>query len=109
MKKYCSSYYIDMGKERNMSTLDDFEKQLIWNKGVVVPGWDPNRFRKDSQGALIAWSEYGMQSEHGWEIDHIYPESKGGSDRIANLQPLHWKNNRAKSDSIGNWKPAKFW
>ncbi|HIP78015.1 MAG TPA: HNH endonuclease, partial [Kiloniellaceae bacterium] len=39
------------------------------------------------------------QSKFGWEIDHIRPVSKGGSDRLDNLQPLYWENNRRKGDT----------
>lgn len=76
------------------------EKSQVWNKGTIVVGFDPNVLRKDSCSAWIKWADYGnINSQYGWEIDHIYPVSLGGNDGIVNLQPLHWQNNRAKSDS----------
>ena len=39
----------------------------------------------------------------GWEIDHIKPVSKGGTDNLSNLQPLYWENNRSKGDKL-DWK-----
>lgn len=77
--------------------------QQVWNKGIVVVGKDPNQVRKDSCGAYISRNMYGdtsNQNNNGWEIDHINPESNGGTDDISNLQPLQWFNNRAKSNGL---------
>jgi len=71
--------------------------QVVWNKGRIVSGYDPSKYRKDICSALIARSRYGdRNSKNGWEIDHIDPN---GSDNLDNLQPLQWENNVAKSDS----------
>ena len=70
--------------------------QDVWEKGIVVLGNDPKKWRKDQCGAWISRSQYGNRdSQYGWEIDHISP---GGEDILSNLRPLQWQNNVAKSN-----------
>ena len=80
-------------------------KTKVWSKGTKVPNYDPAKYRKDACGAWISWDRYDdTHSPYGWQIDHIYPESKlqlrrfdpKSIDDINNLRPLHWRNNASK-------------
>ena len=79
-------------------------KLAVWRKGTIIPPsngntWDGNAWRFDSYGSVMKYSEHGNRdSVYGWEIDHIKPVAKGGSDELSNLQPLNWKSNAAKGD-----------
>ena len=87
----------------------DSKIDILWSELSVVSKktWsnsqfelDPSEFRFDDLGAIIKRSEQGTKSEFGWNVDHIFPRSKGGDDNIKNLQLLHWKNNEAKGDDF---------
>ncbi len=69
----------------------------VWEKGSIVSDNNPDEWRKDQCGAWIGFKFYGNRnSQYGWEIDHINPESGGGSNNLANLRPLQWENNANK-------------
>lgn len=76
-------------------------KRMVWAKASPVAFHDPALVRRDACGALIAYGHYGITTSNmGWEIDHIKPVSRGGRTELSNLQPLHWRNNRSKGDSM---------
>lgn len=61
-----------------MSSFSDDMIKAVWRKGKSVKGRNPNWFRKDKYDSWMQFSQYGnRQDEHGCEIDHIHPESKG--------------------------------
>ncbi len=71
--------------------------QEVWDKAKKVRGKNPNLYRKDACGNVIYRHSYGKQSPMAWEMDHIVPKAKGGTNKTSNLQPLQWQANRTKS------------
>lgn len=69
----------------------------VWNKMPNVKGKDEN-YKRDPYGNVLYKHSYGKDTKMGWNIDHIKPKSKGGSDCLVNLQALQTSKNK----SLGN-------
>ena len=83
-----------------MANFSEQQINQVFEKGIVSDKFDSKLYRLDVCGALIQRSKYGDRTHNrGWEIDHIKPASKGGTDDISNLQPLQWQNNANKADN----------
>ncbi|MBN4084419.1 HNH endonuclease [Mycoplasma sp. CSL10166] len=55
----------------------------------------------DFTGREIKKGSYNQpNSKYGWDIDHIYPKSKGGTDKLENLIPVHNLTNDEKGDKF---------
>jgi 5-methylcytosine-specific restriction endonuclease McrA len=91
-----SSYY------ENKGNVD-----AVWQTAGKRTGLNPATHRADASGAVIQRALYGKTGDGSWEIDHIKPQSKGGSDHIHNLQALNTHANRAFGNSE-NEKPRRM-
>ena len=85
----------------------------IWEKGLKVDKYNPDFVRKDACGAWIIRESYNDRtSSFGWEVDHIYTESKLKSmevpqdkiDNLINLRPLNWRNNDSKGSDYPHYQ-----
>ncbi len=73
-----------------------------WLKAQKHPNYPDGRVRIDAYGSIMVASEYGKQTDYGWEIDHELPQNgfSALSNLFVNQRALHWRNNRAKGDKI---------
>jgi hypothetical protein len=78
--------------------------EAVWGKGHPDPPHAFTTRRRDMCGASMQRYAHGTETLDGWEIDHIEPVSRGGTDDLENLQPLQWENNRHKSDNWPKWQ-----
>jgi 5-methylcytosine-specific restriction endonuclease McrA len=81
-----------------MATKEQREK--AWENAKPVRGKDPDLYRQDPYGNVMYKHSHGKSSEMGWDVDHIKPASRGGSDSTKNLQALNASVNRSKGDTL---------
>lgn len=78
----------------------------VWSKAKIIPGKPPSLYRLDVMGKLIKRNKLNaIGCKYSWNIDHIIPRSRGGSDDITNLQPLNRADNIRFSNKLTTKKP----
>ena len=63
-------------------------------------------FRKDTVGAFIKITEFNKETEFGWVIDLLVPVEKGDEVKVNNSLAMHWKNAKARKETLNDWKAA---
>lgn len=76
----------------------------VWDRAETICGKNPALYRRDVAGNILYKPSYGLNSEKGWQIDHINPINNGGTDNLRNLQVLQSATNESKGD-IYPWNP----
>lgn len=76
------------------------QRDNVWDKAAKIRGKKPSKYRKDPYGNEMHYDSFGKSSPKGWEVDHIKPKARGGSDATVNLQALNTKVNRSKGDTL---------
>lgn len=89
-----------------MTNFSETQIIQVWQKGFIIDGYDSTKFRQDTCGAWMQKDKYNTEKNLGWEIDHVYPISKGGEDDLENLRPMNWQNNRSKADNYPSYQCA---
>jgi hypothetical protein len=83
-------------------------KNAVWNKGKVIKGKDPTKYRNDAYHNEIHYSDHGTTTPYGWDIDHTIPKAKGGSNDISNLEPVHYSKNRSMGARMDDKDKTKW-
>lgn len=78
------------------------KKIAAWERCHVRPGFPPQDWRIDDFGTPIRRADYGVDGEHGWEVDHIIALALGGTDTLDNVRALHRRRNRQLGAMVGH-------
>lgn len=81
------------------------QKSMDLNRETAMRLWNKSFGKeskvKDFAGRIMAKGAYNdRNSEFGWNVDHILPQSKGGATADHNLVCCHIKTNDEKADSF---------
>lgn len=79
----------------------------VWLKGTSIKGLNPDIWRLDTLGKKIKRDKLNStKSKYAWNIDHIIPKTREGSDELCNLQPLNRVDNIRFSNKLTTDKPG---
>ena len=81
-----------------VGNMDKFAKKLWEND------FGNNEVGYDFDGCEVRKGSYDQKgSQYGWNIDHIFPESMGGSNDFSNLQVTHMETNTERGNKNTFW------
>lgn len=75
-------------------------KDAVWSKAATAKNKSPDSYRVDAAGNTMNYNSYGKSSPQGWQIDHITPQSRGGGDKLRNLQALNSSLNMSSGNTL---------
>ena len=106
---YTKEYMKQYGKkwrENNRDITNMYASRYKVKKRNQTPELTSNE--KDK---VILYYKVSQQLGPDWEVDHILPVSKGGSDHPDNLQVVTTEYNRSKSNNLNFRKPKalEYW
>jgi 5-methylcytosine-specific restriction endonuclease McrA len=98
---YCSHTCAQQARKVPMT-----EERYKRKRAIANEAWQRYHAKQKQQTPadedISALQEFYANCPKGYEVDHIYPISKGGFHTLPNLQYLNKEDNRRKSDKL-NW------
>jgi 5-methylcytosine-specific restriction endonuclease McrA len=101
IENFLPSFFFKLKQMSKQTTYNSSRCQdKVWDLAKTIKNQDSNLYRQDPYGNKICKKSYGKDTEQGWNIDHIKPSSRGGSDNLRNLQALQTTLNKSKGNTL---------